>query len=260
MTATTISLDGVSSTSIPEIEIENVTRQIVPTLRSSYLEVPGRSGSWRFEEAAGDRALSATLAVIGDGLEARRTAVRAVGRWLYAPSLRKLIVSDEPDRFVWADISEAPSADELLARGRVPVVWRTGPFAEATSITTEALTNVSTLFNVLPVVDHADEFVPSIEVTATGSLGSGFSLTLNGTTISYGGALVASDVVTISSISATVTTGADTDTELDGVFVGGSLAMTDVDGDFPTVVPGDNDFVFSGGSATISVRFRERFV
>jgi predicted phage tail component-like protein len=260
VTATYISLDGVSSGSIPEIEIENVTRQIVPTIRDSYVEVPGRAGSWKFDEFGGDRGISATLAVIGDDPDTRRTAVRAVARWLLSPNARKLVVSDEPDRFVWANLSEAPTADELLRRGRVPISFRTSPYAEATAISTEALTEASSTFTITPSVDHADEFLPSIEITAGALLGSGFSLTINGTTLVYGASLAAAAKVTVSSISATVTSGADGDTDLVGAFDGSLLAMTSVDGDFPVLVPGDNSISFTGGAATISVRYRERFV
>lgn len=257
---TTISLDGISSSSIPELVIEDVTRQITPAIRDSYRDVPGRSGSWLFEEEAGDRGLSVRFAAVGETLAARREAVREAGAWLYGDGLgrRKLIVSDEPDRFVWAKLSNVVESEELLARGRFSASFRTSPFALSTAISSETLTGSDSI--VLPTTGGlAAYFEPSIEVTSTGANPDGFSIDVGGIELAYGAAFPAASVVTLSAISSTVTTGADADTELDGTFDGSALAMTSVSGDFPILRPGTNVVTITGSVSAV-FRWRERFV
>ena len=257
---TTISLDGVSSSSIPELVIEDVARQITPTIRDSYREIPGRSGSWLFEEAAGDRGLSVRFAAVGDDLDSRRLAVRAAGAFLYGDGLglRKLIVSDEPDRFVWAKLAAAVEAEELLARGRCEASFRTSPFALSTAISTETLLSSGTL-TIAPESGFASFFEPSIEVTATSALASGFSIDVDGIELVYGAGMSSGAKVTVSTISTTVTTGADADSDLDGTFDPADFAMTSVSGDFPILRPGANVVTLSAGISA-AFRWRRRYV
>lgn len=257
MSEVTFSLDGVSSSTIPEIVVEDVTRQIVPSVRDSYLEVPGRSGSWLFEEEAGDRPLGIRVALVGESVAERREAVRKAARFIYAPGRRKLIISDEPDRFLWAKIADAPRSDELLARGRFEATFRTGPFAESTAISTATVAASGNL--VVPDEDGlADFFEPVVVVTATGPV-SGWTITTNGVALSYGSAMTSGAKVTVSTIAATVTTGDSIDTELVGLFNGANLAMTAVDGDFPKLSAGANPVVLSAGIST-AWKWRARYV
>ena len=256
----TVSLDGISSSTIPELVIENVSRQITPAIRDVFREVPGRVGSWLFEEVGGDRELALTIAAVGDTLAERRAAVRAAGAWLYGDGLgrRKLIVDDEPDRFVWAKLAGSPVADELMRRGRFEAGFRTSAFSESVAISTDVLAGSGSIV-ITPATELAAFFEPSIEVTATAALGSGFSVDVDGTTISYGAAMALNDVVTISTLATTVTTGADTDTDLEGIFDPTLLAMTSVSGDFPVLRPGTNTVTLSA-SISASFRWRERYV
>jgi phage-related protein len=260
MVDTTISLDGISSSTIPELVIENVSRQITPGIRDSYRDVPGRSGSLLFTEAAGDRSISVRFAAVGDDSATRRVAVREAAALVYGDGLgrRKLVVSDETDRFYWAKLAAPILAEELLARGRFDVDFRTSPYALATAISTDTVVgNGSIVIAVAP--GFASFFEPSIEVEANVSLAGGFTLDVDGRAIVYSGAMALGAKVTISTISTTVTTGADGDAELDGTFVGADLAMTSVSGDFPLLTAGTNT-VTATGAITSVFRWRERYV
>lgn len=264
MTAT-ISLDGVSSSTIPELVIENVSRQITPTIRDSYREVPGRGAAWLFEEQGGDRGVSVRFAAVGDTLAERRSAVRAAAAFLYGDGLgkRKLIISDEPTRFSWAKLAAAPASEELLNRGRFDAEFRTSPYDYATTISTETITGSDSIVIAAETGDAAF-YEPSIEITAGTALSGGFSLDVDGREIVYGAALAGGSKLTISTISTTVTTGADGDTDLDGTFDPADLAMTSVSGDFPRLTSGTNVVTFtptSGGTASAIVfRWRKRYV
>lgn len=264
MTDTYLELDGVSSSDITELVVEDVVRQMTPTIRDSYLDVAGRPGAWRFDEAAGDRSLAVKFAAVGDTNADRRAALRRAGAFLYGTGrgARKLVISDEPDRFVYAKLAETPSAEELLRLGRFTATFRTSPFAEAVapSSATIAGTGIgwTDTVTVPAEVGLIDRLAPSVEVTATGSA-SYFAFNINGVTIYYGGAITAGTKVTVSTISATVTAGADTDTELDGTFDPSALAMTSVAGDFPYLVPGAN-LVTGQGPISLAFRWRARYV
>lgn len=262
--STTISLDGVSSSTIPELVIENVARQITPTIRDSYREVPGRGAAWLFEEEGGDRGISVRFAAVGDSLAERRSAVRSAAAFLYGDGLgrRKLIVSDEPTRFSWAKLADAPSAEELMNRGRFDANFRTSPYDYSTTISTDTITGSDSIVIAAETGDAA-YYEPSVEITAGTALATGFTLDVDGRAIVYGSALAGGSKLTISSISTTVTTGADTDTDLDGTFDPANLAMTSVSGDFPRLTTGTNVVTFtptSTGTATIVFKWRKRYV
>ena len=260
MADVTISLDGISSASIPELIVTDVRRQITPGIRDSYRDVPGRSGSWLFREAAGDRSLSVEFAAVGDLDADRREALRLAAAFLYGDGQgrRKLVVSDETDRFYWAKLAAEIEAQELLRLGRFTATFRTAPYALSTAISTEVVAASGTA-TITSAPDHAAFFEPSIEVTATGTNAGGFAIDVDGTTITYDAPIVDAEKVTISTISATVTSGADADTELDGTFAAADLAMTSVSGDFPVLTPGDNVVTLTG-PISASFRYRERFV
>lgn len=258
-TPTVITYAGVASSTIPELYVEAVSRQITPGVRDVYVDVPGRDGSWLFPNAAGDRTISAQFAIVGDTLPERRAAVRKAARWLWRPgSRRPLIISDEPDRFYRAMLAGGVDSAEALALGRFSAEWRTAPYAEAVDADTDTVAGSGTV-TVVDSDDLADELYPSVEVTAAGALGSGFTLTVGAYELVYGSAVSAGGKVTISAVSSTVTTGADTDTDLDGTFDVSALAMTAVTGRFPRLVAGDNTVAVTGG-ATAVLRWRRRYV
>lgn len=258
MTDTTITYAGVSSATIAGLYVENVSRDITPGIRDVYVDVPGRAGSWHFPEEGADRGLSVEFAVVGDTLELRRSALREVGRWLYRRGRAKLIISDEPDRFVEASLASAISAEERLTLARFSAEFRTSPYAYSVAIDTDTVVGTDTV-TVTPSDDLADEMFPSVEVTAAGALPSGFTLTVAGRELVYGSAVSAAGKVTISAVSSTVTTGADTDTDLDGTFDVADLRMTAVSGQFPRLYSGANTVTVTGG-ATAVLRWRRRYV
>ena len=263
MTGTLIGIgyDGVDSADIPELYVVNITRQMTPGVRDVYVDVPGRDGAWQFAEAAGDRTLSVEFAIVGDSQAERRAAVRKAGRWLYkyGPA-RKLVLGDEPDRFTWAKLAAAPEVSEAYNLGRFSVEFRTGPYDEETTITTASIVGSDTV-TVTDTDDLADDILPVYEITAgAGGLPSGFTLTIGTRSLVYGSAITAGNTVTVSAISSTVTTGASTDTDLDGTYDPSLLAMTAVSGQFPRLSPGANALVITGAATEVDVHYRRRYI
>ena len=258
---TGIGYDGVDSLDIPELYVVEVARQITPGIRDVYVDVPGRDGAWTFPEAAGDRSVSVEFAIVGDSQALRRAAVRKAARWLYKTGpARKLVIGDEPDRFTWAKLGAAPDASEAYNLGRFSVEFRTAPYDEETTISTATIVGSDSV-TVTDSDDLADRMLPVYEITADGSgLPSGFTLTANGRSLVYGSAIAAGQTVTVSALSSTVTTGASTDTDLDGTYSIGLLAMTAVSGQFPYLVAGANAITITGAGTTVDVSYRRRFI
>ena len=255
MTITTATLGGVDSSSIADLVITGVRRQVTPAVRDVYLEVPGRAGAWHFPERGGDRELELGLLLASSSFAGRRTAARAVGRWLWpaadlAPR-RQLIVSDEPDRYDLVALADAVDVDELLETGQGSATFRTGPFSYSTTQDTAdlTLTPSSSLdtFDIAAGADLANELPFRVTLTPQLAIG-GFILTVNEVELTYGNAVAGGEVVTV-----------DTDTL--SVLLQGQPALTSVTGAFATLAAGTNTVELSADQAVdLSFTWRRRYV
>lgn len=265
---TEATLDGVElSSAVPEVILKRVDRQLLGDRRDIFELVPGRAGSWLFDEQPGDRLIKLELALVGetssypvpiDALEARRAACRALAEWADHVRPVKLELDDEPDRYWLSILSSVPTPDEWLIRATVDLEFRSSPFAFANDISTEALVLASGVTQSFDIDDLVNAY-PIIELTATSTMGAGFTLDVNGLELEYGAAFASGSKLSISSLSYTVETGAIADTELEGTFVPAHLSMALVDGDFPILVPGTNVITLTGGGASASINWRRRY-
>lgn len=244
-------LGGVSSADIDGLVITGVTRQITPTIRDTYLDVPGRAGSWYFAEAPGDRELTLEVAITAASFADRRAAVRKLGRWLYSNEQRELVLDDEPGRYELAQLAGAPELAELVEIGRGSVTFRVGPFAISETLDEVSGTLTaggdSTVITVTPTDDLADTIPPVITIEPTGPL-TGFTLGLGGDELIYDGPIAGSDVVVITTETLSVTLNAEP-------------ALTNVAGVFGSLVSGANTLTWdSDGAAVITAEWRARFI
>lgn len=252
-----------SATAVPELVVQTVDRPLLPEVRDEYIDVPGLDGSVFYPGSAGDRRFSMDYQLVAADRTARRESVRALAKWARKLTPRRLIVDNEPDRFWEAKLVTSNTVLERAAvRGRGSLDWRTGPFAQ--SVSTSETTALASAAPDFPVDTTASdvEIVPVIEVTCTGSSPTGFVLTIGGTALTYGSAVVSLDVKTISCVTATVVDGAYADTEFaTGSFDGASLDMADVTGSFGTLGgEGDSTVQLAGVTGDVRVVWRERYL
>ncbi len=225
---TTIELDGASSDLIPDLEILAVRRTAVPSVRDVYLEVPGRPGAWAFPEAGGDREVEVDLNIVSATTAARRAAVREVGAWLWSVDTRKLVINDEPDRYVWARIAGAPAVAELMERADLTATFRVSAWAEELTETTGqlALTGDGTPGTIPIGPDTALAPAFPVELTLTPDAAtSEVAIDINGAVLTYTGNLTASDTLTVNTGTLTV-------------LLNGQPALTSVAGRFGQLGPG----------------------
>lgn len=259
-----VTYDGQSSaTAVPELVVQTTDRELVGEVRDEYVDVPGYAGSILFPEADGDRELDMDCTIVAADNTARRAAVRALAKWARKSSRRQLIINTEPDRYWEAKLASSDQVTERATRGRFTLSWRTGPFA--LSIATSEQTSASATSGTPVAVDVSGsdvEVEPVIELTATSASPSGFTITIGGTTLTYGTAVSPGKELTVSCVTQTVVDGLYADEEFaTGAFDGASLDMADVSGAFG-VLGGDggSNIVVTGIDATVRVVFRERYL
>lgn len=265
MSGTVLTLNGTSSaTAVPELLVVKVARQLLGDRRDVFVEVPGKAGSYAFAEEPGDRYVVIAFDLQASTFELRRDAVRRLAAWADTPAGPvPLAIDDEPDRYSEAVLVGPLDVTEWLTRGSGELEYRVGPYALANDTTTE--TELLTPSPDSMTFTAADEVVayPVIELTATDGTMTGFTLSLNGDALTWSGLVIMTDTLTVSTISATVTQGANVDVNLVGTFNVGALDMTDVDGNFPLIVPGSNtlDLSWTGTATgiTVAITWRRRY-
>lgn len=271
---TDLTLNGVAlSTAVPDALVLRVSRRLVGETRDVEVDLPGRAGSWRFDEEPGDRILEVEIDIQSTSFEARRAAVRALAVWAAPGTTTPLIVSDEPDRYEEAILSRSPEIDEWLVQGGGKIRFDVGPYALALAPSTTTIAASGSPDSGSFSVDIGTaEAELIVEITPTN--GTITSLSLGG----WGGSvewqaddpgdphtLLEDQTLTISAISQTVTFAANVDVMLTGAFDPDDVDMANVaiSGSFPILVDGSNDWVLSwtGTATTVDIVYtwRERF-
>lgn len=260
---------GVASSAVaPNLVVQRAIRPGTGSIRDQYREPSGLAGSWFWQDERGDEEQEFVCSVFGTGISGttRRLAQYLVWQWTNVPGRAELIVSDEPDRFRVARLAHPPMPAEIASLGKFSLVFRSSPYAYSVDVLTTSLTAASgsdpynTTFGVATDAD----IPPVIEVTAVQELTGGFTLTINGRSLTYGETVSAGQTVTINSLSSVVLDGASDDVDLVGTFDENDVDMADVDGDFPFLQNGTNSLTLdraSGtGQATIVISWRRRYL
>jgi len=259
----TMTLDGTALTSsVPNVRVLDVDRQLAGAVRDVHVEVPGRDGAWTFAEARGDRLITVRCAVLDGSMATVRTSVRSVAAWARKTARTKLIFSDESDRYWWAILADTSEVSEVRGVAQFVLTFRCDPYAYSTSVTTQgpqSLTdNVAWTFTPSDGVPAS----PEVAITSTPGIVGGFTLTVNGKSLTRPANVTAGQTITVSSISATIITGASTDTELVGVYVPANVSMANVTGDFGSIIAGLNSVTVNtadGSSVSATVKWRRRY-
>lgn len=257
-----VTIDGVSSTTIPEYICERVTRKLVGDRRHTVELVPGREGGWLIPEQPGMRQITIVSHVLADTFPTgRRDAIREVANWADQQTHVKLILGDDPNVFHWAVLQDNPDIDEWRERGSFDLVFNALPYAESINIQEhiEVSATSSKTFNV--VVD-GDVFTrPTIEIVPTGAT-SAVAVTIAGRTLTHTAALATLVKRTVNCLARVVEVGGNTDTDLTGEFNPALLSMPGVTGTFPYLSPGTNSvqIVCTGATGfTATLKWRDRY-
>lgn len=264
MTAPTdITLNGSNlAAAVPEALVVSVTRQLVGARRHSRVSIPGRAGSWTFDEEPGDRRIVVRIDIQADTFAERRAAIRNLAGWADVGTTANMVIDDEADRFYRVLLDDAPDVNEWLLRGECELVFVADPYAYLVTPSSEAIVANTNPDSGSFIIDDTVTAEPVVEITANAGSILTFTLTVNGYALTWAGTLAAGETITISSISDTVTVGINADVDLTGTFDVNDLTMTDVSGEFPVLFGGTNTWslVWTGTATSADVDFtwRER--
>lgn len=257
--------NGVSSSTIPEFVCGPITRALLGSHRGSFVEIPGRAGSWYFAEQRGRRKVTLECFVLTDGaFSARRDAITAVAEWLDVQGEAQLILGDEPTVFYNAVLMTPPDPAEWRQIGVFTLEFSVEPYSYALNPTTYN-------FNPTSGVTHNHDFdlevmsTPVIDISPTnGTSITGFTLTVGTRTLSYAAPLGVGDTVSINGRGLAVLAGVNDDVNVTGTYDPAVRLMTAVTGQFPILLPGSNAITFTklGGDSTtfdIDIYYRKQY-
>lgn len=259
-----VTWNGVSSTTIPELVFTNPTRQLLGSHRGSFLEIPGRLGSWYYKNLRGRRQITIEGFVQSTTFDGRRNAITALADWLDVDLEAKLILGDDPTVYYEAVLTDTGDTAEWRDVGTFILTWECNPYSFDLS-TSSSVHNVDQDQTDIFSLGNLTVMAPVITITPTNGDITAFDLTLNDDALQWsGGTIISGGSLTINSISSVVTTGVNTDIELTGAYVVGNLSMSFVYGAFPFLIPGNNTLVYHqlSGSATaitITIYYRKAY-
>ncbi len=240
MTAVTFSINGTSSTTVSGLVVRDVQRPLLGVRRDVFDTVPGREGSWLFEDQPGDKEISIACAFTVADNSAIRTAAGTLAALINGAGRSQLIISDQSDRFWYGRFSEMSTPREERGFAEFDLTFRCDPYAYSTSVSTQVLGPTSTepystTFSVTTAADTAF----TLEIAPTADLTSGFSIDVNGDVLTYGETLASGATLVISSVSHTAV-------------IGSSLSMANLSGTFGRLISGTNSITFDRASGTAS--------
>lgn len=116
-----------------DIVAKTVDRPILPTLRQRELIVPGKHGTYDFNDNTFEnRIIQVELRYIGTSFEELRTRTRQIASWLNAYDGKKnLVFDDEPDKWYVAKIYSSVGLANLFKLGETTIQFECEPFAYA---------------------------------------------------------------------------------------------------------------------------------
>lgn len=257
-----VTWDGDPSSAFTNLYIRTMRRRMVGELRDVRMPVPGRDGAWLFSERRGMRAIVAECTLHAPP-SSRHDDLVAIADWLDRQGERKLVVSDQPDRYWLASLAADPDPEEWRSLGKFTLEWSAQPYAYAVSTSSQSVTAAGSASGVdadsFAIADDVQAY-PEVEIRPLDGALTSFTLSTNGSSLEWAGAVSSGNRITVSSISYTVVTGASVDYELTGEYNAINLSMAGVDGEFPLFQPGTVtwELDWEGTATNIAVEFRWR--
>lgn len=263
MALITATWDGVLSNTIDGLYINRITRGGYGSVRDVDVDIPGRDGAWHFTENRGLRDIEMDVTLVADSPALRHAKVVEFADWLDKTGRRKLVFSDQSDRYWMAALTSDIRVDEWGRLGKASVSWSAEPYAYAVTTTEVCFTAASGADTDSFVAADTIEAYPEVRLVPSGGALTSVSWTLNDDTISWSGITGEGSTLTISSISDTVLGGQSGDTDLTGAFDIADLDMSAVSGDFGLIRPGTNVWsITTTGTFTslqICIEWRRRY-
>jgi predicted phage tail component-like protein len=149
--------NGISSASMG-VTMKSKNRQLQPLANDSYLQIPGRQGSYLYPRELADRVILLDCGIVQDTLENLRIKLRAISAWLYTANRASLSFDDEPGISYQAKLDVATDLTQLYTMGTFTLSFLAEPLAYGTQQTASFIADAVTVTNTgtftsLPIFD-----------------------------------------------------------------------------------------------------------
>lgn len=236
-----VKINGVSSREL-NLDIISWSRDFLPTSRDELEYIEGKDGPIHRSKALGSRSLSITFRAYFDTDIERAKVQSDVAEWIFSKNFFKLEPSDEPNIYYMAKVLDDSDLDPELFTSEFTIVFTCQPLKYGAnqefvySGTSSSFINAGTY-----------ESAPIITINLWSSTNN-LVFTMNGFTISYesDSSLSSTDVIVIDG------------RELE-FRVNGNLLVEEIEGHFPVVIKGDNEFSINT-TADITIDWQEQYL
>lgn len=250
--------DGQHSTALG-LKVLAIRRSVLPGLRDSFEQIPGRPGAYVFPEEPGDRSVVVEAGLVGTSQPDLIGQERTIAEWLRTRTRERLVLDDDPSWWLNAIVVAPGEVDDSMDLGSFEIEFRCDPYVYALNESSpSAAMGASFTF----ASDYVPDVPPRIVIYSTGSLVNP-SVTIGGETISYTGTIPSGDAVVFDSLDFWALLFGDGTEGLDvrnGAFDPSLGTPVLPVGDFPTITQGTNTVLTaaSSGSGTVVVFWRPR--
>lgn len=258
----TVTYDGVASTTLTGFMCHEVERGLIAARRESFQDIPGMEGAYLFPEEPGMRTIDLDCSVLVDTVSptARRAAVREVAAWYNRPTLRKLIISDEPDVYDMAIPASAPNVREWRQRGSFPLPFLCEPYSYQLDLQSQAVVGDASTKTVV-INNDGDVWTPFIVAITMGASSPAQYIDIGDRRWQRDTTSGAATQLVFNTRAGVITVGANIDTDLQGLFDPDDVSMDDASGRPPFLEPGANTLEIAVGHTgwTATVLWRGRY-
>lgn len=236
--------NGISSDSF-DIIVKDIKRPLLPNQNDSYLQIPGRHGSYLFPREMADRIIEIDCALSKTSLADLRNSIRDIAAWLYTEEQQPLSFSDESDKYYLAKLDGAIDVEQIIAIGQFTLCFRCEPLAYGAEVQADFVSDQATITN-----PGTFEALPIFNATFT-AIASEWKVTLGTKYVRVVHSFQIGDTMEVN-----CATGA--------VLINGSRALDKLDwqnSEFFALPPGENTLTITpAGVCTATIRFRPRWL
>ena len=126
----TFTFNGQNSSTVFNLLTIDIIRPLVPNLRKNEMIIPGRHGTYDFENNTYDnRMIEVIVKYTGTSFANYRTQARTLAAWLGQTEYKQLIFSDETDKYYMARVYEVVGLKNLFALEEASIVFECQPYA-----------------------------------------------------------------------------------------------------------------------------------
>lgn len=230
-----------------KVYITKMDQMFYPGRRHVYEDIPKRDGSIMFPGKLKDRSILLNCVVLWSSKEDLRSQARSIGAWLNTEGKTWLTFDDEPDvAYLATVVDPTGAAEDASTIGEFLLAFRADPYAYSATEIDQSIINSAIVNNA-----GTEKIDPLLIITINQSVSN---LTIQneatGEELIITGTLAGGTTVEIDAGYQTVKT----------CKINGANGLARLSGDWITLNPGNNRINVSNGNASLSIKFRAKWL